>query len=140
MLAADGLTRGAIEQSEPEMRDLLAWHAVEELEHKAVAFEVLRAVEPSYLVRIAGLGLACVGLAAYWSSASRALLASDGVSLPDAYRALHEDGAPPFTDLAAIGRGLLAYLHPDFHPDDVDHSRLVETTLASLEAREVLAA
>ena len=41
----------------PVMRQLLEWHALEELEHKAVAFDVLRAVNPSYALRITGMAL-----------------------------------------------------------------------------------
>ena len=37
------------------MREMLAWHAAEEIEHKAVAFDVLQAVAPSYALRMAGL-------------------------------------------------------------------------------------
>ena len=39
----------------PRCAQLLAWHAAEEIEHKAVAFDVLQAVDPSYALRIAGL-------------------------------------------------------------------------------------
>lgn len=139
-LAADALEQNALAWAEPEMSDLLAWHAVEELEHKAVAFEVMRAVAPGYGLRIAGLLLALAGFGGYWLRASHALLAADGISVWQALRALRSKDTPPLADLRGFARGVLAYLRPSFHPNDVDHSRLVETTLASLEAREVLAA
>jgi uncharacterized protein len=40
-----------MEQMHPEMRALFEWHAAEEIEHKAVAFDQLEAVENSYVLR-----------------------------------------------------------------------------------------
>ena len=48
------------------MQKLLAWHAAEEIEHKAVAFDVLQQVDPSYALRIAGLAHATILLSSFW--------------------------------------------------------------------------
>jgi uncharacterized protein len=40
------------EQMEPEMRRLWVWHAIEETEHKAVAFDTYQAVGGTYRLRI----------------------------------------------------------------------------------------
>ena len=61
----------------PTLRDLLLWHACEEIEHKAVAFDVLREVDPRYAVRIAGLALATFGLVTTWYLGAYTLLAQD---------------------------------------------------------------
>ena len=50
----------------PELRRLLEWHAVEELEHKAVAFDVLKEVSPSLAVRVAGMAIAVSVLSGFW--------------------------------------------------------------------------
>ena len=46
--------------SHPDIETLIAWHAMEELEHKDVAFDVFEEVNGNYVVRIAGLGCAAV--------------------------------------------------------------------------------
>jgi predicted metal-dependent hydrolase len=145
ILAEDALTDGVLEHADPALRNLLYWHAVEELEHKAVAFDVLRQVNPSYVLRMAGLFVATVLLGAFWLSATRKLLAQDGVSLLDARRELariRKEGAKKGSDQVPreivrdiFWRGIKDYLRPGFHPNDHDHSELVKTTLARL-ARE----
>ncbi|MCB1146375.1 MAG: metal-dependent hydrolase [Leptospiraceae bacterium] len=44
----------------PEMKRLFEWHAAEEVEHKAVAFDQLQAVNDSYLLRISVMNLAVI--------------------------------------------------------------------------------
>jgi predicted metal-dependent hydrolase len=147
ILAEDGLSSGELEAAHPVMRQLLEWHAVEELEHKSVAFDVLKAVNPSYALRITGLALATLGLGAFWIKATRALLAEDGLTL----RAIKQDfreldelavstGAAPRKPIvsAVFLRGIREYLRPSFHPDDNDHRHLVEATLARLAAEGVI--
>src|SRR5450432_1400992 len=41
ILADGAFTRGVLDTFHPVMKELLAWHAAEEIEHKAVAFDVL---------------------------------------------------------------------------------------------------
>lgn len=41
-----------------EMKHLLFWHAAEEIEHKAVAFDVLRYIDSNYLLRATGMIIA----------------------------------------------------------------------------------
>jgi predicted metal-dependent hydrolase len=41
--------------ADPHVLGLLCWHGAEEVEHKAVAFDALRAINPSYLLRVVGL-------------------------------------------------------------------------------------
>ncbi|MDB4987608.1 MAG: hypothetical protein JWN04_2786 [Myxococcaceae bacterium] len=48
------------ERLHPEIRDLFRWHAVEELEHRVVAFDVYEHVQAGYLYRLG------VGLFAQW--------------------------------------------------------------------------
>ncbi len=47
-----------IQQTHPSMREVLVWHAIEELEHKAVAYDVYQALDGSYWRRIYGVLLA----------------------------------------------------------------------------------
>lgn len=47
------------------MRQMLLWHASEEIEHKAVAFDVLKMVDDSYWLRMRGLIHATITLSLY---------------------------------------------------------------------------
>ena len=155
ILAENALTDGVLEHADPAMRDLLYWHAVEELEHKAVAFDVLRAVHPGYALRMAGLLVATTCLAGFWLAATRKLLAQDGVSLAEARRDLAKlraararasaAGAARATARApeaivsrVFVRGIFEFMRPGFHPSDRDHSELVAKTLARLAAEGVV--
>lgn len=156
ILAEDALKDDAaiLEHAHPELRRLLAWHAVEELEHKSVAFDVLAAVHPSYALRLAGLAVGTACLGGFWVAATRELLKQDGLGLRDAARDLarlrtnprnQEKGNAAERIGQSIGyrvflRGIVEYMRPGFHPDDKDHRPLIERTLAKLEKEGVVAA
>ena len=65
-MAEGAFTQGMLDAADPAMQQLLAWHAAEEIEHKAVAFDVLQQIDPSYALRIAGLVYATVMLGGFW--------------------------------------------------------------------------
>ncbi|MFN7134777.1 MAG: metal-dependent hydrolase [Myxococcales bacterium] len=118
ILAHDALTNGMLEQhADPALRDLLMWHAAEEIEHKAVAFDVLKLVNPSYLLRMAGLYVATVMLGGFWMLGTAMLLKQD----PEAtLKRILEDrrklkGRTPL--LRVFVGGILRYVRPSFHPN-----------------------
>jgi predicted metal-dependent hydrolase len=147
ILAEDTLGRqSGLERAAPPVRRLLEWHAVEELEHKAVAFDVMRAVAPSYPLRMAGLFVATVMLGGFWLWAMRELLHHDGSSLREAGEELRgfreeakargEDAEPIVTGV--FWRGIREYLRPSFDPRDRDHTEVIARALARLEAEGVV--
>jgi predicted metal-dependent hydrolase len=148
ILAEDALTSGELDHMQPELRNLLAWHAIEELEHKAVAFDVMRAVKPSYALRVAGMLVGASSLAIFWMIATRDLLRQEGMTLRDGMKELRrlrkeakKAGAkgmsrPVFTHVFL--KGMREYLRPSFHPMDRDHTGLVRETLAKLQADGVV--
>jgi uncharacterized protein len=145
ILAEDALASGALEHAHPVMRQLLEWHAIEELEHKAVAFDVLLAVHPGYMLRIAGLALATLVLGGFWVQATRKLLAQDGFSLRACgreLRALRKSAPRGPTGTPIVSgvflRGIREYLRPGFHPAQRSHQRFIEETLARLTAEGVV--
>ena len=70
ILADGAFKRGILDALHPLMQQLLAWHAAEEIEHKAVAFDVLREVDDSYALRMAGLAYATIMLGMFWAWAT----------------------------------------------------------------------
>ena len=139
IMAEGALSDGVLTHAaHPAMRDLLLWHACEEIEHRAVAFDVLQKVDPRYRTRALGMVMATVGLAAFWGAATAYLLYQD-----------HREGRPVRAhDLAtlrmnprSIGRdvflrGLREYFERDFHPLKRDCMDLARRYLvdAGLEA------
>lgn len=124
------LTREGIEGVDPTMRALMRWHAAEEIEHKAVAFDVLRAVAPGYRNRALGHLLATAGLLGFWWIGAYRLMQQDPNArwwrlLRDRRRA-HRQGDLALGDIA---RSFLAYLRPDFHPWQVADYALAEREL-----------
>ncbi|MFJ4651367.1 metal-dependent hydrolase [Nocardia sp. NPDC088792] len=112
--------------AEPEFWQLLNWHALEELEHKSVAFDVFRAIGGSERMRI-GVMLAMYSLTLPLTYGSLAYaLATDPVARRQPVRVARE-AYQLFT--GPIFRGLMGelakYLRPGFHPDDIDTTALL---------------
>ncbi|WP_327144105.1 metal-dependent hydrolase [Nocardia sp. NBC_01327] len=111
----------------PEFWHLLNWHALEELEHKSVAFDVFRAVGGSERTRIGVMA----GLFAFtmpFTFGTLAIsLARDPVARRQPVRVAQEAYA---LFRGPIFRGLMAelaqYLRPGFHPDDIDTTALLQ--------------
>lgn len=113
----EGFERGV----HPVMLDLLRWHAAEEIEHRAVAFEVLRRVDDRFAVRMAGLALAGSVLAAFWIAGALTLLAQENNLLSAVRREGREVSERlPFGE-RVFGRGIRSYFRRDFHPNDAAH-------------------
>eukprot|EP00452_MALV-II_sp_L67-6_P000066 gene66-268_t len=56
LMAHGFFAKGTLRDADPRIRAMYAWHAVEEIEHKAVAFDVYKTVaRGSYLTRILGM-------------------------------------------------------------------------------------
>lgn len=137
------------DHAHPLMRDLMLWHAAEEIEHKAVAFDVLTEAVPSpvlrYLVRISGMAVASAFLLYWWTQGTKMLLAQDGV---DRRRAV-EEGERFQALRRALGlpnrrivrdvflRGIASYLRPSFHPWEVEDAHVAASFLADFEARRL---
>ncbi len=146
IMAEDALANDGMQHAHPEMRRLLMWHAAEEIEHKHVAFDVLRAVNPSYALRMAGLVLATSNLAAWWTIATVMLLRQDGVTLERVRREMKAirksvPGKRPVVS-GVFARGIREYMRRDFHPRDNDNYALAAAYLrdAGLEPRVETAA
>jgi uncharacterized protein len=113
--------------TEPEVRSLFLWHAVEESEHKAVAFDVFQHVSGSHWVRAMVMNTTTVGF----------LLAATGGTLLSLALDQHTYRHPVKTarSIARLRRSpwlakavrcrIRDYNRRDFHPDDHDAGALL---------------
>lgn len=121
-----------LQRAHPTLRKLIVWHATEEIEHKAVAFDVLRATHPSHALRMAGFLLSTLALFGWSFVGTRMLLKHDRIGRAELRRCralLRASAGEPFVRQAR--RRIFAYLRPSFHPAQLEdiavaHRRLVE--------------
>jgi predicted metal-dependent hydrolase len=140
-IMADNFMRQSefLERLDPTMRRLLLWHAAEEIEHKAVAFDVLKAVNPSYPLRLLGLGFATFFLGVFWLSGTLVLLNQERQQLGlsrirnDMKRIGRMRKETQRSGIVAevFLRGIREYMRRDFHPNDNDNYALAEAYLSA---------
>jgi uncharacterized protein len=132
MFAERALTRDILEQhAHPAMRDLLLWHACEELEHKAVAFDVLKKVNPSYALRVAGLAAGAAAFVFFWLAGTRHLMKQEPREKQRMTRAELADARKHNVLLnGEFARAFVDYLRPDFHPAQNDNYHLAREWLS----------
>ncbi len=118
ILAEGAFSEGVLDALHPEMQKLMAWHAAEEIEHKAVAFDVLATVDDSYAIRIAGLALATVLLGSFWAWATAMLVRQEPGGLRAFFRELRAMPARDPVVRRVFVRGIKQYLRRNFHPRD----------------------
>ena len=101
----------------PELRALFEWHFAEEIEHKHVAYEVLRKVAPAYPLRLLG---AVVVLPMFYGLTTLGMiwfLAQDGALLKTGtWRALGKHLFGRHRMAARTCGHIAAYLRPGFDP------------------------
>jgi uncharacterized protein len=132
-LGANALDNPLLESAHPVMRKLIYWHAMEELEHKSVAFDVLRQTHPSYVLRIAGFAVASFFLFFWTYIGTRMLVRQDGIDRRAARAEIRRLRRVTGAQMErAINRGVREYLRRDFHPDQKDDSALARRGLAAI--------
>jgi len=135
--AAHGLTSGYLEEhiKNQDLLDFMQWHAVEEIEHKHVAFDVLQEIDDSYLLRVAGM-LFCATLLPFVISAAFVSLLRQSKNL-DIFKF--------FTDGISEGKNgsifssflpaIIEYMKPGFHPSDHDDYAVARRVAERIEKR-----
>jgi predicted metal-dependent hydrolase len=123
ILAEGAFTKGILDELDPRMQKLLAWHAAEEIEHKAVAFDVLEHVDDSYLLRMAGLAYATTMLGMFWFWATTLLARQEKLGLRGFFGELGKMRKRDPIIRRVFVNGIKQYLRRDFHPRDnaTDH-------------------
>lgn len=119
--------------SDPDVELLITWHALEELEHKDVVFDVLQGVNGSYALRLAGAAAAAVGFGPVVVGGVLRGLAADRRHLtPRALRTgLRDYRLQRMLGPAAWGH-IAKYLRPGFHPRDIPTDHLIVAWRARL--------
>jgi predicted metal-dependent hydrolase len=111
----------------PTMAALWRWHAAEESEHKAVAFEVYRAAGGNYLERVLVMLVTTVIFLAKLFEHQCRLMRVDGIlfSIREWAALLRFEFGSPWSWQQI--RGYWAWYRPGFHPRDIDDRPLVDT-------------
>jgi predicted metal-dependent hydrolase len=131
-LLTDPAARGEIGHG--GVRDLLLWHALEESEHKAVAFDVFQAVGGTERMRVTTMWITHLTFVLETSGWALISLLCDpeararpGEVLRSMWRLRHS----PFTKPGPV-RQLFEYHRRGFHPNDRDTSGLISEWRARL--------
>lgn len=124
-----------IDDIDDRLKPLWMWHAVEESEHKSVAYDVYQEQVGSYWIRVSEMALTTVLFTAFSAFHTRQLLASDSES---------KNHRPPVRQnlkglwksrriFAELGKHYLNYYRTDFHPSQKDSSFLRRKGLKMLQ-------
>lgn len=115
------------------VRDLFVWHALEESEHKAVAFDVYKAVGGGERLRVFTMNFFRFGFVFGMCVSVVLSLLRDRATYRkgNLRRSWRRVRSSPLVD-PAVWAQLKDYNRPDFHPDDSDTTELVETWRAEL--------
>jgi predicted metal-dependent hydrolase len=113
---------------DPAVRDLFLWHALEESEHKAVAFDVYKAVGGSERVRVITMNVFRFAFVAGMAiSVFASMLLDPATYRPGNLRRSWRTFRRSPIVSHGLWRQLRDYNRRDFHPDDSDTTGLVET-------------
>lgn len=123
-----------MEKMHPEMRRLFEWHAAEEIEHKAVAYDQLLAIDDSYALRTTVMNVAVVGFYLVTFGNTLYLMAQDRSifnlkewqTIVDVFFGKYDLARKTFVKF-------LEYYKPDFHPWDNQNYHLAEPALKQYE-------
>ncbi|QLY30572.1 metal-dependent hydrolase [Nocardia huaxiensis] len=111
---------------DPEVWNLLNWHAFEELEHKSVAFDVYRHSGAPEIVRIGVMA----GMYYFTIPAVSLGVLASILSDPRSWRPFKVLRQSIALYRGPIVKGLMKemrpYMRPGFHPDDIDTTELLE--------------
>lgn len=119
------------------MSTMWYWHAIEENEHKAVAYDVYEGVFgkgiKAYALRTSSLVFAMTLIFLIQSSFVLRLLKQDNKLNLDELSVIYKYGYSPSKGIiSGMTKEMLAYFKPGFHPNDLDTVGLLKTWKAKL--------
>lgn len=113
----------ALAQSlDPEMRKLWEWHAVEEIEHKSVAFDVYEAMGAGYFHRMFSALIGAIIQGVYIIASENRLLKEQGVKRfgPAGQGRAAGKILTSVVNIKKVAKEFVLYFKPGFHPWDID--------------------
>lgn len=118
-LAEVALGTRVLDDAHPELARMLRWHAAEEIEHRAVAFDVLTKVDPRLRTRVAGIVGGGAMLLFFWGLGLATLRSEDRAPIAVTDRlASRRFWNQAGKALPRVARALVRYTARDFHPDE----------------------
>jgi hypothetical protein len=122
--------------ADPTMLDLLRWHGAEEVEHRAVAYDLYMHLDGRYLRRVRAMLIVAPAMGALWLRGVHFLMANDPAGrrrprLRDALALRRRYGLP---SLGALLVSFLPYLRPGYHPSQHGSTSQAVAYLASSPA------
>lgn len=122
---------------DPGLRRLFEWHFSEEIEHKSIAFDILKKVYPGYFARAISAAVVFVLFHALLLCGTAYILIRRGClfrrkTIADLFAFWFEEGM-----LAASLRFMGQYFKPSFHPWLVDDYHLAARVLRDIEAERI---
>ncbi|MDZ4690402.1 metal-dependent hydrolase [Terricaulis sp.] len=140
MADAHARHRDLFENTDPAIERMWRWHAMEETEHKAVAYDVfLRATEQwsplqRYFRRTLAMALITFFFTKHVSQFAARLLTADGYSYEDALKAVKNYVWRTPGLFSRNAKTYFAWFRPGFHPWDEDNRALVAEWKAEFDA------
>ena len=127
-----------LQGAEPTYERMWVWHALEECEHKAVAYDVMRATMGGPFLELRRMAVMLVTTVTFFRFIGKhvvALMRAQGlVGKPASWAKLlwYVFGNPGI--MRRIAGPWAAYFRPGFHPNDLDDSRALAKTRAMVAA------
>jgi predicted metal-dependent hydrolase len=140
MAEAHARHRNLFENTDPSIERMWRWHAVEETEHKAVAYDVFLEVTKRwppwqrYLRRTLAMALITYFFTKNITHYAARLLETDGYSYKDAVKAVKRYVWKAPGLFSRNARTYFAWYRPGFHPWDQDTRALVAEWKAEFDA------
>ena len=138
-LASELLRNQSIQDlmTDQTMATMWAWHAIEENEHKAVAYDVFEGIFgrgfKAYALRSSSLMLAMLILFITQSYFVARLLKQDQQLNFQAFKDIYSYAYSPSKGvITGMGKEMLIYFRPGFHPNDLDTVSLLDAWKAKL--------
>lgn len=130
LLAEFALESHFFADAEPSLKQLFEWHAVEELEHKAVVFDVLQSTTNNYLLRLLGMFIGNI-LVFWFLNLGMIILLYQDKKLFDqqVWQEFFEFWITKDKFLYKVLLNAIDFCRPDFHPAQKDHLFLIQNVI-----------